>query len=54
MDAANTSISKKQDASTAITTSNISNQSVKYATSAGSASKASVADKTYIGHIVTN
>lgn len=34
---ANTAISKKQDAATAITTSNIGNQSVKYATSAGSA-----------------
>lgn len=34
---ASTAISKKQDASTAITTSNISNQSVKYATNAGSA-----------------
>lgn len=36
-----TSVSKKQDASTAITTSNISNQSVKYATSAGSAGSVS-------------
>ena len=34
---ANTAISKKQDASTAITTSNIGSQSVKYATTAGSA-----------------
>lgn len=33
----NTDVSKKQDASTAITTSNIGSQSVKYATSAGSA-----------------
>lgn len=32
-----TNVNKKQDASTAITTSNISSQSVKYATSAGSA-----------------
>ena len=33
----NTNVNKKQDASTAITASNISSQSVKYATSAGSA-----------------
>lgn len=33
----NTDVNKKQDASTAITTSNIGSQSVKYATSAGSA-----------------
>lgn len=33
----NTNLSKKQDAATAITTSNIGSQSVKYATSAGSA-----------------
>lgn len=32
-----TNVNKKQDSSTAITTSNISSQSVKYATSAGSA-----------------
>lgn len=46
LDAANNNISKKQDASTAITTSNISNQSVKYATSAGSSNSAGIADKT--------
>lgn len=33
----NTNLSKKQDAATAITTSNVGSQSVKYATSAGSA-----------------
>lgn len=43
MDSAEKSIATKQDASTAITTSNISNQSVKYATSAGSASAATKA-----------
>ena len=37
MDSANTNISKKQDASTAITTSNIGKQSVEYANSAGNA-----------------
>lgn len=37
MDSANTNISKKQDASTAITTSNIGKQSVNYAKSAGDA-----------------
>lgn len=38
-----TNVNKKQDASTAITTSNISSQSVKYATSAGSANAVAVA-----------
>ena len=50
MDAANTNISKKQDASTAITTSNISDQSVKYANSsnyANSAGSANAATKAY-------
>lgn len=43
LDSANTNISKKQDASTAITTSNIGKQSVRYANSAGSANAASKA-----------
>ena len=43
MDSAEKSIATKQDASTAITTSNISDQSVKYANSAGSASAATKA-----------
>ena len=37
LDSANTNIAKKQDASTAITTSNIGKQSVSYATNAGNA-----------------
>lgn len=46
MDSANSNISKKQDASTAITTSNIGKQSVNYANSAGSANSAAIANKT--------
>ena len=50
MDSANTNISKKQDASTAITTSNIGSQSVNYANSsnyANSAGSANAATKAY-------
>lgn len=50
MDSANTNISKKQDASTAINTSNIGSQSVNYANSsnyANSAGGANAATKAY-------
>ena len=50
MDSANTNISKKQDASTAITTSNIGSQSVNYASSsnyAKSVDSANAAIKAY-------
>ena len=50
MDSANSNISKKQDASTAITTSNIGSQSVNYANSsnyANSAGSANAATKAY-------
>lgn len=53
LDSTNSNISKKQDASTAITTSNIGKQSVNYANSAGSANSAAIADKataTYNGN----
>lgn len=46
LDSTNSNISKKQDASTAITTSNIGKQSVNYANSAGSANSAAIANKT--------
>lgn len=46
LDSTNSNISKKQDASTAITTSNIGSQSVNYANSAGSANSAAIANKT--------
>lgn len=45
MDSANTNISKKQDASTAITTSNIGSQSVNYANSSNYANSAGSAKK---------
>lgn len=44
MDSANTNISKKQDASTAITTSNIGSQSVNYANSSNYANSAGSAE----------
>lgn len=50
LDSANANISKKQDASTAITTSNIGSQSVNYANSsnyANSAGSANAATKAY-------
>ena len=50
LDSANTNISKKQDASTAITTSNIGSQSVNYANSsnyANSAGSANAATKAF-------
>ena len=54
MDSANTNISKKQDASTAITTSNIGSQSVNYANSSNYANSAGSATKDGSGNIIAN
>lgn len=51
MDSANTNISKKQDASTAITTSNISKQSVNYANSSNYANSAGSANAVAWGNV---
>lgn len=50
MTATNNALGTKQDASTAINTSNISRQSVNYANSAGSATVSSYARSTYNGN----